>query len=115
MMTSMNPEQPQNSESVNAPAGRAPCWNIVSVALPVLAIAIGFIALTASPSGRGDFGGAMGAGILFILGVCAARSLGAVAAVIALIRGERMPWLTVIGLVGNGAVLVPVLGLMLRD
>jgi len=115
MMLPMNPEQPQNSEPANAPARRAPCWNIVSVAIPALAIAVGFLVLIANPSGRGDFGGAMGAGILFILGVCAACGLGAIAAVIALVREERMQWLTVIGLLGNGAVLVPVLWLMLRD
>jgi hypothetical protein len=110
----MSPEQLKDSESDNACITRAPCWNIVSVALPALAITVGLLVLIANPSGRGDFGGAMGSGILFILGVCAACVLGATAAMIALVREERMPWLTVIGLVGNSAVLVPVLGLFLR-
>jgi hypothetical protein len=114
MMSSMNPDQPQQSELGNAPARRAPRWNIVSVALPVLAAVIGLLMLAANPSGRGDYGGALGGAVLLVMGVAAACGLGVIATVVALVRQERMPWLTAIGLIGNGAVLVLALGLLLR-
>lgn len=87
----------------------------MSVALPVAAAVIGLLLLAGNLSGRGDFAGAMGAGVLFVFGVGAASALGAIAAVIALLRQERRPWLTAIGLLANGAVLLPLLGLLLRD
>jgi hypothetical protein len=107
----MSPEQPKDNEPDNASASRAPCWNIVSIALLVLTIAVGLWVLVSGSSGRGDYYGAMGAAILLLIGGAAACGLGLIAAIIALIRGERMLWLTFIGLVGNAAVVVPVLGL----
>jgi hypothetical protein len=82
-----------------------PFWNIVSVLLPVLGslLAIAFL-LTAE---RGEYAGALGRlfGALIALGaVCL---LGEAAAITALLRHERMPWLSVLGIVLNLVVIVP--------
>ncbi len=96
-------------------AGAAPLWNIISVVLPLGAAALGVLLLAANPRGGGDFAGAMGSAVLFVFGVGVACGLGAVAAIIALVRGERRAWLSVIGLVGNAAVVLPILALLARD
>jgi len=93
----------------------APLWNIASVAIPVAAILIGLLLLAANPSGRGGFAGSLGGGVLFIFGIAGACVIGEVAAWVALARGERMAWLTVLGIIGNGAVILPVLLLFLKD
>lgn len=95
--------------------GAAPLWNIISVALPVGAIVLGLLMLAASPRGGGDFAGAMGSAVLFALGVGGACGLGAIAAIVALVRGERKAWLSGIGLLANGAVVLPLIALLLRD
>ena len=100
--------------STHAPAGVAPRWNIVSVALPVVAVVLGVLLIVANPSGRGDYFGGLGAAVLFIVGVTVACAIGEVAAWVALVRGERLAWLTILGIVGNGAVIVPVLALFLK-
>jgi len=93
----------------------APLWNVISIALPLGAAALGMLLLSATPRGGGDFATAMGSALLFVFGVGIACGLGAVAAVIALVRGERKLWLTLIGLAGNGIALLPLLTLLLRD
>jgi hypothetical protein len=100
---------------VQPQAGAAPRWNIVSVALPAVAVLVGFLLLAANPSARGDFAGSLGAAVLFALGVGAACVLGEIAALVALARGERLVWLTILGILGNGAVILPILVLFLRD
>lgn len=93
----------------------APLWNIASVAIPAAAILIGLVALAGSRGGGGDFAGALGGGVLFIFGIAGACVIGEVAAWVALARGERMAWLTILGIIGNGVVVVPVLLLLLKD
>ena len=93
----------------------APLWNIASVVIPIAAILLGLLVLAGSKGGGGDFAGAMGGGVLFIFGVAGACVLGEVAAWVALIRGERHAWLTILGIIGNGIVIVPVLLLLMRD
>jgi hypothetical protein len=73
------------------------------------------VALAGSRGGGGDFAGALGGGVLFIFGIAGACVIGEVAAWIALARGERMAWLTILGIIGNGVVVVPVLLLLLKD
>ena len=92
----------------------APLWNIVSVAIPAIAIVLGLL-LVAGGRGGGDFAGALGGGVLFIFGVAGACVFGEIAAWVALVRGERMAWLTILGILGNGVVIVPVLLLLLKD
>ena len=93
----------------------APLWNIASVAIPAAAIVLGVLVLAGSRSGGGDFAGALGGGVLFIFGIAGACVIGEVAAWIALVRGERMAWLTILGIIGNGVVILPVLLLLLKD
>jgi len=92
----------------------APLWNVVSVAIPAIAIVLGLL-LIAGGRGGGDFAGALGGGVLFIFGVAGACVMGELAAWVALVRGERMGWLTALGIIGNAVVVVPVLLLLLKD
>ena len=93
----------------------APLWNIASVAIPAAAIVIGLLVLAGNRGGGGDFAGALGGGVLFIFGIAGACVIGEIAAWVALVRGERMAWLTILGILGNGVVIVPVLLLLLKD
>src|SRR5262245_14854667 len=93
----------------------APLWNIASVAIPAVAIVLGILILAGSRGGAGDFAGAMGGGVLFVLGIAGVCVLGEIAAWVALIRGERMVWLTILGIIGNGVVIVPVLLVLMKD
>jgi hypothetical protein len=95
--------------------GAAPFWNILSVAVPLGALALGLLLLAADPRGGGDYAGAIGGAVLFVFGVGGACAFGAVAAIVALARDERKTWLSVIGLVGNGAVVLPIVALLLGD
>jgi len=92
----------------------APLWNIVSIVLPAIAIVLGIL-MVAGSRGGGDFAGALGGGVLFIFGVAGACLIGEIAAWVALVRGERMAWLTILGIIGNGIVIVPVLLLLLKN
>ena len=93
----------------------APLWNIASVAMPAAAFVIGLLVLAGSRGGAGDFAGALGGGVLFVFAVAGACVIGEIAAWVALVRGERMAWLTMLGIIGNGVVIVPVLLLLLKD
>ena len=93
----------------------APLWNIASVAIPAAAIVIGLLVLAGSKGGGGDYAGALGGGVLFIFGIAAACVIGEIAAWVALVRGERMAWLTILGIIGNAVVILPVLLLLLKD
>jgi hypothetical protein len=93
----------------------APLWNIASVAIPAAAIVIGLLVLAGSKGGGGDYASALGGGVLFIFGIAGACVIGEIAAWVALVRGERMAWLTILGILGNGVVIVPVLLLLLKD
>ena len=109
----MNPEPKQDGNASQPSARRAPRWNIISLALPGLALVLGLVVLAAHPSGRGDYAGALGSAVLLLFGVGAASALGAIAGVIAVARRERLAWLTVLGFIVNGIVLVPLFGLLL--
>ena len=93
----------------------APLWNIASVAVPAAATVIGVLVLAGSRGGGGDFAGALGGGVLFIFGIAGASVIGEIAAWVALVRGERMAWLTILGIIGNGVVILPALLLLLKD
>ena len=100
------------ADAARAPAGKPPRWNIVSVAAPLAALAVGLIQAAGASSG-GNFGVALGNALGVVLLVVAGCAIGLVAAVIALVRSERMTWLSVLSLLGNGAVVVPVLFFLL--
>lgn len=87
-------------------------WNLIAVGLPAVAVVIGLLSL--GGSGTGDWAGRLGEGVLLVIGVGAACGLGAIAAAVALARGEARVWLSIVALVGNLAVALPVAGLLLR-
>jgi hypothetical protein len=88
-------------------------WNIVSLAIPVAAAAIGLL-LVSQKGGTGDFAGRLGAGVLFVIGMAIACGLGAAAAIAALVRNEPWAWLSILSLLVNLAVALPVVALLLR-
>ena len=98
--------------AVTGMSGQPSLWNLIAVGLPAVALVAGL--LTVPGGGVGDYTGRLGAGVVFVLGLGAACGLGAVAAVIAMVRGEERLWLSVLALVGNLAVALPVAGLLLR-
>ena len=100
------------ANAVEAPAGKPPRWNILSIAVPLVALGIGLVQAAGASSG-GNLGVALGNALSVVLLVVAGCAIGLVAAVIALVRSERMAWLSVIGLLGNGLVVVPVLFFLL--
>jgi hypothetical protein len=89
-------------------------WNLVSLAVPVAACLIGILVVSGSRSGTGDFAGALGGGVLFLFGMGAICLLGEAAAITALVRGERLAGLSFLGVVLNGAVILPLLWLLSR-
>ena len=93
---------------------KAPFWNLIAVGLPLLAIVIGLVMLAGARGGTGDFGGRLGSGVLFIFSVGAACAVGEICSWVALVRGERMVWLSVLAAVLNGLVVLPLLGLARR-
>jgi hypothetical protein len=89
-------------------------WNVIAVALPLAVALLGWIWTSGISYGIGDYGGRMGVALLFILGIGAVCALGTGAAFVALARGESRAWLSIVGLVGNLAVVLPIAGLLLR-
>ncbi len=90
----------------------APLLGVISLALPALALLIGFIVL--SGSRNGDVARALGGGVLFAFSLAAVCVSGELAALAALWRGERMAWLAVLGIIINGAFLLPILRILLK-
>jgi hypothetical protein len=102
-----------DTASAEAPAEKPPRWNIVSVAVPLAAAAVGVVQASGVSSG-GNVGVAMGAAFAFIAFVVVGCAIGLVAALIAVVRSERMAWLSVLGLLGNGAVILPIVFFLLK-
>lgn len=78
-----------------------PFWNLVSLALPVVATIIGSIALGFNRAS--DLGGALGGFLLLLIVIGAVSVVGEAAAIAALVRGERFAALSVLGILLNGA------------
>jgi len=91
-----------------------PFWNVLAVVVPLAAAIIGAIWASSIRHPMGDYGGRLAVGFILIFGVGAICLLGVGASITALVRGEAKPWLSVIGLVGNLAVVLPLLGVLLR-
>ncbi len=93
---------------------KPPDWNLIALGPPAAAFVIGLVILSASRSGTGDYAGALGGGLLFLLGLGGVCVLGEAAAVAALVRGERMVWLSILGVLVNGAGILPLLFVLAR-
>lgn len=91
----------------------APFWNLISLGVPVLSFAIGALVLSANHR-SGDFAGSLGAGVLFAFALAAACTFGGAAAVAALVKGERLVLLSILGVVLNGALALPVLFILVK-
>jgi hypothetical protein len=87
---------------------RAPIFNILSLVLPVVAGAWGYT-LARSAKGATNMGEALGPWFALAFVLTAAALAGELAAVISLVRGERLGWLSWIGVAGNGVLLLPVI------
>ena len=96
----------------DAPFSSPPLWNIVSLVLPVAAIVLGVLVTAAS--GRSDMASGLGSIFKVVVIVGAVSMLGEAAAVAALIRGERMVALSVLGIVLNLLLIVPAVYLWSR-
>lgn len=89
-------------------------WNLISLAVPVVGCLLGVLILSASRTGTGDYAGALGGGVLFLFGLGAVCVAGEVAAIAALVRGERLAGLSMLGVIVNGVVIAPLLWLLAR-
>lgn len=87
---------------------KAPICNIVSVALPVVTGAIGFY-LIRTAKGATNMGEALGPffAVAFLLTLAAVA--GELSAIVSLLRGERMGWLSWLGVAVNALLLAPVI------
>lgn len=85
---------------------------MIALALPGVGLLAGLLFLPGG--GMGDYPGRLGAGVLFVIGLGAACALGAVAASIALFRGESRMWLSILSLLANLAIALPVVAVLLR-
>ena len=88
-------------------------WNIVSVLLPLGALVLGLLAMFGG-GGTRDHAGLMGSGAIVVMLAGGACVFGVIASIVALIRGERHHWLSLLGLIGNGAIILPLAELLLR-
>ncbi len=91
---------------------RAPIFNVLSLAVPVLAGAWGYYAVRTA-KGATNMGEALGPLFAMAIAVTLAAIVGELAAVISLVRGERLGWLSWLGVVMNGALLLPTVYLLL--
>ena len=99
--------------AAEAHAGKPPRWNIISVALPLSGLAVGLIQGAGASSG-GNFGVALGNALAVVVWLVLGCVIGFFAALIAVVRNERMAWLSVLGLLGNGAVVLPIVFFLLK-
>ena len=90
-----------------------PFWNLISLGVPVVSFAIGALILSANRQ-AGDFAGSLGSGVLFAFALAAACTFGGAAAVAALVKGERLVLLSILGVLVNGALSLPVLFILLK-
>ncbi|HEU0121393.1 MAG TPA: hypothetical protein VFQ91_12765 [Bryobacteraceae bacterium] len=89
-------------------------WNLIAIFGPLGVGGLAILYLATAQYGRGDWGGRMANGVLFLFGMAIVCALGAAAAVAALLRGEERMWLSFIALLGNLAVVLPVVRLLWR-
>jgi hypothetical protein len=77
-------------------------WNVVSLLLPLAGYAFAKYSAQNANHG-GNMGAAIGAGIVYLAIILAATLFGALAAIVALFRGERYVLLSILGLIANVA------------
>ncbi len=91
---------------------RTPFFNVISVALPTLVGTYGFY-WARTTKGATNMGEALAPFFALAMFLTIAAVGGKVAAVIAFVRGERLGWLSWLGVVVNAALLMPAAYLLL--
>lgn len=86
---------------------KTPICNVLSLALPVVAGTFGLY-LTRTAKGPTNMGEALGPYFAVAILLTLAAAGGELAAIISLVRGERLGWLSWAGVVVNGLILAPV-------
>jgi len=84
---------------------KPPFWNLLAVGLPIAGALIGIL-IASSRGGAGDFAGRLGGAVIGLL---------VVAVVTSLMRNERMAWLSMLALLGNAVIALPIAALLIRD
>ena len=91
---------------------RTPICNILSLAVPALVGSVGYY-WARTTKGANNMGEALAPLFVLAMTLTVAAVAGEVAALISLARGERLAWLSWLGLVANGVLLMPTLYLIL--
>jgi hypothetical protein len=91
---------------------KTPIFNVMSLVIPVVVAAGGYY-MARTSKGATNMGEALGPYFAAAMLVMIAAFFGEVAAIVALVRGERMGWLSWIGFVVNGLLLMPAVYLLL--
>ena len=90
---------------------KTPIWNVLSLALPLLTGTVGYV-LARGAKGATNLGEALGPFFAVAMLLTLAAVAGETAAIISLVRCERLRWLSWLGVVGNGALLAPIVYLI---
>jgi hypothetical protein len=91
---------------------RTPIFNLLALALPLVTGAGGYW-FVRTAKGATNLGEAIGPWFAAVIFVTLAAAVGEVAAVISVVRGERMGWLSWVGVAVNGVLLLPTIYLLL--
>lgn len=86
---------------------KTPIYNVLSMALPVVAGTFGYY-LTRAAKSPTNMGEALGPFFAVAMLLTLAAVAGELAAIISLVRGERLGWLSWMGVAVNGLLLAPV-------
>ena len=85
---------------------RTPICNMLSLALPVVVGSVGYH-LAKTTKGATNMGEALGPFFALAVVLSIAAAAGELAAIVSLVRGERLRWLSWIGVVANAVLLLP--------
>jgi hypothetical protein len=91
---------------------KTPIFNILSLVIPAVVAAGGYY-MARTAKGASNMGEALGPYFAAAMLVMIAAFVGELAAIVALVRGERMGWLSWIGVIVNGLLLMPAVYLLL--
>jgi hypothetical protein len=91
---------------------KAPICNVLSLALPAVVGSVGFY-LARTAKGATNMGEALGPLFAAMIVLMASAVAGEAAAVASLLRGERLAWLSWLGIAVNGLLLLPLIVLLL--
>jgi hypothetical protein len=91
---------------------KAPIFNVLSLATPVVVGAVGFY-MARTAKGATNMGEALAPLFVAAIVLMGSAVVGELAAVVSLVRGERLGWLAWLGVAVNGLLLLPLAYLLL--